>query len=168
MTPGCQCYPGTLPFSLWNLFGYQHIYRCFIPPLLTRFPLLMHIWVSVLGSISSGKGLLPLRCQAITGSQCWLFVNWTLRNKLQWNRNQNAQSFTHENALEQNRSSAKWQPFRPGVGVGGGGYEDKPNITYLRNLLGDPHIYHIGATGLVLVLGLCSANDRRRYLVTCL
>ena len=33
-------------------------------------------------------------------SQCWLIVNWTLRNKLQWNFNQNTKIFIHENAPE--------------------------------------------------------------------
>ena len=32
--------------------------------------------------------------------QYWLIVNWTLRNKLQWNFNQNIKLFVHENASE--------------------------------------------------------------------
>ena len=32
--------------------------------------------------------------------QCWIIVNWTLRNKLQWNRNRNSKFFIQENALE--------------------------------------------------------------------
>ena len=32
--------------------------------------------------------------------QCWLIVNSTLRNKLQWNSNQNTKLFIHENAYE--------------------------------------------------------------------
>ena len=32
--------------------------------------------------------------------QCWNIVNWTLRNKLQWNFNRNADIFFHETALE--------------------------------------------------------------------
>ena len=31
---------------------------------------------------------------------CWVIVNWTLRNKLQWNLNQNTKLFIHENAFE--------------------------------------------------------------------
>ena len=31
---------------------------------------------------------------------CWLFVNWTLRNKLQWNLNQNTKRFIQEHAFE--------------------------------------------------------------------
>ena len=30
-------------------------------------------------------------------NQCWVIVNWTLKNKLQWNFNQNSKRFTHEN-----------------------------------------------------------------------
>ena len=33
-------------------------------------------------------------------NQCWNIVNWTLRNKLQWNLNRNSNIFIHENALE--------------------------------------------------------------------
>ena len=33
-------------------------------------------------------------------NQCWGFVNWTLRNKLQWNFNQDTKLFIHENAYE--------------------------------------------------------------------
>ena len=33
-------------------------------------------------------------------NQCWLIVIWTLRNKLQWNLNQNTKLFIHENAFE--------------------------------------------------------------------
>ena len=33
-------------------------------------------------------------------NQCCVIVNWTLRNKLQWNSNQNIKLFIHENAFE--------------------------------------------------------------------
>ena len=33
-------------------------------------------------------------------NQCWVIINWTLRKKLQWNFNQNANPFIHENAYE--------------------------------------------------------------------
>ena len=33
-------------------------------------------------------------------NQCWLLVNWTLRNKLQWNSSQNTELFIHGNAFE--------------------------------------------------------------------
>ena len=33
-------------------------------------------------------------------NQCWVIVNWTLRNKLQWNFNQNIKLSIHENASE--------------------------------------------------------------------
>ena len=32
--------------------------------------------------------------------QCWIIVNWTLRNKLQWNLNKNSNIFIQENAFE--------------------------------------------------------------------
>ena len=33
-------------------------------------------------------------------NQCWLLVNWTLSNKLQWNLNRNTKFFIRENAIE--------------------------------------------------------------------
>ena len=33
-------------------------------------------------------------------NQCWNIVNWTLRNKIQWNSNRNPNIFIQENALE--------------------------------------------------------------------
>ena len=33
-------------------------------------------------------------------NQCWLIVNWTLRNKLQWNFNWNSKVFIDENKFE--------------------------------------------------------------------
>ena len=52
--------------------------------------------------ISSDNSLPPVRRQAITYYfyQYWLIVSWTLRNKLQWNSNQNTKPFVHENAFE--------------------------------------------------------------------
>ena len=33
-------------------------------------------------------------------NQCWIIVNWTLRNKLLWNLNRNSNVFIQENAFE--------------------------------------------------------------------
>ena len=33
-------------------------------------------------------------------NQCWVVVNWTLRNKFQWNLNQNTKLLIHKNASE--------------------------------------------------------------------
>ena len=32
--------------------------------------------------------------------QCWIIINWTLRNKLQWNIHRNSNLFIQENAFE--------------------------------------------------------------------
>ena len=50
--------------------------------------------------IGSDNGLSPGRRQAIIQNQCWNIVNWTLRNKLQWNFNRNSIIFIQENALQ--------------------------------------------------------------------
>ena len=51
-------------------------------------------------SIGSDNGLSPIQCQALYLNQCWEIVYWTLRNKLQWNFNQNTKLFIHKNASE--------------------------------------------------------------------
>ena len=68
--------------------------------LLTHWGQVMHICVSKLTIIGSDNGLSPGRRQAIYLNQCGNIVNWTLRNKLQWNFNQNSNIFIQENAPE--------------------------------------------------------------------
>ena len=70
-------------------------------------------------SPASYNGLSPVRHQAINWTDHTdlyrpyrLIVNWTLRNKFQWNLNRNSNIFIQENPLEM--SSAKWRPFCPG------------------------------------------------------
>ena len=58
-----------------------------------------HICVSKLTIIGSDNGLSPDRRQAII-SKCGIIVNWTFRNKLQWNFNRNSSIFIQENAFE--------------------------------------------------------------------
>ena len=51
----------------------------------------------------TGPALLMAWCLFSTKhylNQCWRIVNWTLRNKLQWNSNQNTKSVIHENAFK--------------------------------------------------------------------
>ena len=36
----------------------------------------------------------------LTEKKCWLIVNWNLKNKLQWNFNQNMKFFIQENGFE--------------------------------------------------------------------
>ena len=46
-------------------------------------------------------------------NQRWNIVNWTPRNKLQWNVNQNSYIFIQENPFE----NVVWQPFCLGLNV---------------------------------------------------
>ena len=48
-------------------------------------------------------------------NQCWNIVNWTPRNKLQWNVNRNSYIFIQENQLKM--SSGIWRPFCLGLNV---------------------------------------------------
>ena len=50
-------------------------------------------------SIDSDNGLSPSTPSHYL-NQCWVIINWTLGNKLQWNFNQNTRLFIHENASE--------------------------------------------------------------------
>ena len=63
-----------------------------MPSISTHRGRVTHICVSELTIIGSDNGLSPGRRQAI--------VNWTLRDKLQWNFNRNSNIFIQENALE--------------------------------------------------------------------
>ena len=53
-----------------------------------------HICVSKSTSIGSDNGL-----STLSEPICWNIVNWTLRNKLQWNINQNSYIFIKEKAF---------------------------------------------------------------------
>ena len=60
-----------------------------------------HMCVSELTIIGSDNGLSPGRRQAIIWTrEWWNIVNWTLRNKLQWNFIRNSNIFIQQNALE--------------------------------------------------------------------
>ena len=72
---------------------------------LTHWGWVMHTCVGKLTNIDSDNGLLPERRQVIMThyrNQCWNIVNWTLRNKLQWNCNRNSNISIEENAFENN------------------------------------------------------------------
>ena len=49
-------------------------------------------------SLGSDNGLSPIRRHYL--NQCWVIVNWTLRNKIQWNFNQKTKLFIRETASE--------------------------------------------------------------------
>ena len=49
-------------------------------------------------------------------NQCLNIVDWTLRNKLQWNFYRNSNIFIHEK-MHLKMASAKWRPFSPGLNM---------------------------------------------------
>ena len=83
-------------------------YWAIILMLFNSSPLVPHIYIYIyiyiymgeLDSTGSGNGVLPIRQTSHYRNQCWLIVNWTLRNKLQWNLNQNTKLFIRENSFE--------------------------------------------------------------------
>ena len=87
-----------LPTSCCNLFHSS-------PPNATY----MHQWIaSALVQIMACR----LFCAKPLSKPMLCYINWTFRNKLQWNFNQNTSHFICENASQ--TSSAKWWPFCPG------------------------------------------------------
>ena len=89
---------------------------CILEPVrkLTRWGRVTHICVGKLTIIGSDNGLSPGRYSHYL-NQCWNIVNWTLRNKFQWNFNRNSNIFIYENRMK--ISSAKWRSFCPCLNV---------------------------------------------------
>ena len=67
----------------------------------------MQQWYSI--NIPYLNGLISSHCL----NQCWYSVNYTLRNKLQWNLNRNSYIFIQENAFENVVSEMASILFRP-------------------------------------------------------
>ena len=63
-------------------------------------PLVTHICISVSGQHWFSEWLVAYSAPSHYLNQCWLIVNWTLKNKLQRNSNKNTKLFTHENEFE--------------------------------------------------------------------
>ena len=82
-------FSGLLCLKLWYISS-----SCF---LLTHWGRVTHICVGNLTIIGPDNGLSPPSHYL---NQCWNIVNWTLRNKLQWNLNRNSNIFIQENAFE--------------------------------------------------------------------
>ena len=76
---------------------------------LTNLPVVTHICISESGQHWLREWLVAYSAPSHCLNQCWIIVNWTLRNKRQWNLNLNKQISIHENVPE--ISSAKWGPF---------------------------------------------------------
>ena len=68
--------------------------------ILTHWGRVTHICVSKLTIIGSDNGFVAWPAPSHYLNQCWIIVNWTLRNKLQWNLNRNSNIFIQENAFE--------------------------------------------------------------------
>ena len=63
-------------------------------------PPVQHICISDLGQHWFRLWLVACSAPSHDLNQCWLIVNWTLRNKLQWNLNRNSIIFIQEIAFE--------------------------------------------------------------------
>ena len=66
-------------------------------------------------SVDSDNGLFSWTAPSHYLNQCWDIIDWILRNKLQWNFNQNSYIFIQENAFK--LSSGKCRPFCLGLNV---------------------------------------------------
>ena len=69
--------------------GYIHLMAFSQKILNSLRPSDVYICICNLSTIGSNNGLLSGQHQAIIRPKCWNIVNWTLRNKLQWNPNRN-------------------------------------------------------------------------------
>ena len=67
---------------------------------LTHLPLKPHICISESGQHWLRKWLVAFSAPSHYLNQCLVIVHWNLRNKLQWNFNQNTKLFIRENAFE--------------------------------------------------------------------
>ena len=67
---------------------------------LTHLPLVPHICISETGQHWFRWWLAAYSAPSHYLNQYWIIVNWTLRNKLQWNFNKKTKLFIHENASE--------------------------------------------------------------------
>ena len=74
----------------WNLPGTNEF---------THFPLEPHICASESGQHWFRQWLVAYSAPSHYLKQCWVIVNWTLRNKLQWNFNQNIKRFIHKKSI---------------------------------------------------------------------
>ena len=81
-----------------NFFGSEA--KIFWENLVHSSPLVPHICVIELGQHWFRKWLGAEQATSHYLNQCWLIVNWTLGNKLQWNSDKNTKLFIHENAFE--------------------------------------------------------------------
>ena len=100
---------GGQPFDYFiNVF----VFVLWIRPKLTHPPLVPQICVSKSGQHWFRSWLVAYSAPNHYLNQCWVIVNWTLMNKLQWNFNQNTKFFIKN--MHMNISSAKWWPFSPG------------------------------------------------------
>ena len=61
---------------------------------------MLHICISELDQYWFRYWLVAYLAPSHYLNQCWVIVNWTLRNKHQWNLNQNTNIFIHKNASE--------------------------------------------------------------------
>ena len=67
---------------------------------ITHFPLVLHICINELGQHWFRKWLVTYSAPSHHLNRCWVIVYWNLRNKFQWNFNQNTKLFIHENPSE--------------------------------------------------------------------
>ena len=98
----------------WSLYWYMAL--CLWLPcegFLTHLPILPHIWVSESGQHWFRWWLVAYWSPSHHLNQCCVIINWTLRDKLQWNFSQNTKNAKYTK-LHLKISSVKWWPFCSG------------------------------------------------------
>ena len=80
----------------WSNFTYGNPFVIY----LTHLPLVPHICVSELNQHWFRQCFVAYWAPSHYLNQYWVIVNWSLRNKLQWNLNQNTTFIIHKNVSE--------------------------------------------------------------------
>ena len=101
-----------------NLLSFIRINTCFRNTTTAWFsmtrlnpPLMPHICISEVGHHWFRQWLVACSAPSHCLNQCWLIINWALRNKLHWNSNK-IRTFSFMK-MRLKMSSVKWRPFCP-------------------------------------------------------
>ena len=84
----------------WCSLLYYHCTGHSISRNLTHLLLVLHMCINKSGQYWFRSWLVAYLAPGHYLNERWVIVNWTLRNKFQWNFNQNTEIFIHENASE--------------------------------------------------------------------
>ena len=92
--------PFQVSYGMSTVSILEKMYHVVMALHLIHLPVVLHTCIGELGQHWFRWRLAACLVPSHYQNQCWLFVNWTLRNKRQWNSNQNTKFFIDENTFE--------------------------------------------------------------------